>query len=537
MPQIFRFLKVLGLVVAGLLATLLLTITAADWPAAPAPRPAEWAADSASVRVVPGAQYARGGLWQALFGRHYRAWWAAPATVPVLRLATAVPGGLVPVQSGGSNQSHTLRLCATNGRQYVLRSVDKDLSAALPDGWKRNLLRGLLKDQTSATQPYGAYPAARLAEAAGVLHANPRLVFVGNDAGLGKFRAEFGNALYLFEERPDGDQTPVASFGHSPNVLNSAHMLAQLRERPTGYVLARDYLRARLLDMLLGDWSRREDQWRWASFPLPGRRAFRPVPRDRDQAFFLFDDGLITGLVSRFVPKYQTFRADVGPANVDGLTRTARNLDRTLLTGLDAAAFQQVADSLASALTDSVLVRAFATGPPETRAAIAARLLPMLQARRAQLPAVAGKYFKLLNEHAWVLGTDQAERFVLSPGGSGGLRVQMLARRPGRPDSLLLDRLFEPGLAASVQVFGLAGDDVFELRGNLPKTPVLELYPGHGRNQLLIASGTSAPSLTWYYDPASPTPRPAAGINCQPALRPVLTGSARGWLSQYNLAD
>ena len=527
----------LGLVVAGLFTALALTIATAHWPAAPAPRPAVWAADSASVRVVPGAQYARSGLWQALFGRHYRAWWATPATVSVLRLATAVPGGLVPVQAGGSYQSHTLRLRAPDGRQYVLRSVDKDLSAALPPGLKKNLLRGLLKDQTSATQPYGAYPAAHLAAAAGVLHTNPRLVYVGHDPGLGAFRAEFGNALYLFEERADGDQRKVASFGYSPNVLNSAHMLAQLRARPSSYVPSRDYLRARLLDMLLGDWSRREDQWRWASFPGRGRWAFRPVPRDRDQAFFQFDDGLITRLVSWFVPKYQTFHSLIDLDNVDGLTRTARNLDRTLLTGLDAATFRQVADSLVAALPDSVLTRAFASGPPETRAAIAAHFVPLLRARRAQLPAVARQYFELLNKQAWVLGTDQAERFVLSSGGAGGLRVQVLARRAGRPDSLLLSRVFEAGVTAAVQLFGLAGNDVFELRGNLPTAPAVELYPGHGHQQIMIPRGMHAKSVTWYFDPAQPTAPLPAGFRNVPNARPGHSADARGWLRNYNLGD
>ena len=157
-----------GLVLAGGLAL-------CSWPApAPGPIPVIWAADSASVRVAPGPQYARGAVWRTFFGQHYRTWWNAPVTVPVLHLATAVPGGLVPLQAGGSYQTHTLRLRASDGREYVLRSVDKDMSAALRPGWQKILLRGLLKDQTSATQPYGAYPVAYLAETAGVLHANPR---------------------------------------------------------------------------------------------------------------------------------------------------------------------------------------------------------------------------------------------------------------------------------------------------------------------------------------------------------------------------
>ena len=502
-----------------------------------APPPATWAADSTSVRVAPGPQYARGAVWRLFFGQHYRAWWNTPVTVPVLRLATAVPGGLVPLQAGGSYQSHTLRLRAPDGRQYVLRSVDKDMSAALPPGWKKNLLRGLLKDQTSATQPYGAYPAAYLAQAAGMLHANPRLVYVGADGGLGKFKGEYGNALYLLEERPDGDQRAVASFGHSPRVVNSAHMLAELRRQPGCHVPARAYLRARLLDLLLGDWSRREDQWRWASFPEPGRVAYRPVPRDRDQAFFLFDDGLITRLVSWFAPKYQTFRGSIQLENVEGLTTTARALDRTLLTSLSSADFRQVADSVRAALGDAVLARAFAQGPPETRAAIAAQFVPLLRARREQLPAVAQRYFELLNREAWLIGTDQAERFVLSGAGGGLLRVQMLARRPGRPDSLLLARTFAVPITKTLDLYGLGGDDRFELRGALPASIVVRLYPGAGRDEVQTRPGATPGDVTWYAQPAAQLKSRAAGVLLEADPHPELTANARAWLQRYNLHD
>ena len=501
------------------------------------PPPAHWAADSASVRVVPGPQYARSAVWSAFFGQHYRSWWNTPVTVPVIRLASAVPGGLVPLQAGGSYQSHTLRLRAPDGREYVLRSVDKDMSAALHPGWKKNLLRGLLKDQTSATQPYGAYPAAFLAEAAGVLHANPRLVYVGADPGLGKFNAEYRDALYLLEERPDGDQRPVASFGHSPNVVNSAHMLAALRRSSRCYVPARAYLRARLLDLLVGDWSRREDQWRWASFPTPGSVAYRPVPRDRDQAFFLFDDGLITRLVSWFAPKYQTFRGSIRLENVDGLTATARALDRTLLTSLSAADFRQVADSVRAALADSVLARAFTQGPPETRAAIAARFVPALQARREQLPMVAQRYFELLNKEAWLIGTDQAERFVLSGADGGKLRVQMLARRAGRPDSLITNRTFATATTNTLDLYGLGGNDRFEVRSGLPVGIAVRVYQGAGQNQLLVSRGATPGDVTWYLVPGEKLTHLPAGVQVEADPHPALTANAKAWLARYNLDD
>ncbi len=517
----------------GAAAVLLASCAEHTAPAGAAPR---WSTDSTTVRMAAGPQYARSTAWQFFFGTHYRSIWATTVTVPVLRLATAVPGGLVPMQAGGSYQSHTLRLHAPDGREYVLRSVDKDMSAALSPGWKRNLLRGLLKDQTSATQPFGAYPAAQLAEAAGVLHANPRLVFVGPDAGLGKFKAAYANALYLFEERPDGDQRLVASFGHSPRVVNSAHMLAALRRWPGAHVPARAFLRARLLDLLVGDWSRREDQWRWATFSQAGRVAYRPVPRDRDQAFFLFDDGLVTRLVSWFAPKYQTFRATIGLENVDGLTTTARALDRTLLTSLSANDFREVADSVRASLSDAALVRAFNAGPPETRARLAARFVPMLRARREQLPAVAQQYYALLNKQAWLIGTDQAERFILSEAG-GSLRVQLLARRPGRPDSLVVERTYNRKITPRLDLYGLGGDDVFELRGTLPQGIAVHFYDGAGRNQVITTPGATPGDVTWYTGPGERLTSRPAGVQIEADPHPELTANGRAWLHRYNLSD
>ena len=494
-------------------------------------------ADSATVRLAAGPQYARGAVWRFFWGAHYRDIWTMPVTVPVLRLATAASGGLTPVKSGGSYQSHTLRLRAANGRQYVLRSVDKDASAALPAGWRRQLLGGLMKDQTSVGQPYGAYVAAALANAAGVYHTNPRLVYLPDDPALEKFRAEFANALYLLEERPDGDQRSVASFGRSPEVVNTAQMLTALRQRASAQVVARAYLRARLLDIVLGDWSRREDQWRWASFPQPGRVSYRPIPRDRDQAFFLFDDGVITRVISWFLPKFHSFHARIRPGTVDGLTATARALDRTLLASLSADDFRQEADSLQRRLTDAAIAQALKAGPAETQASTGAQLGPKLRARRAQLPAVARRYYEIMAQEAWVVGTDNAERFIISGAGPGRLRVQLLARRSNQPDSLVAERTYDRRDTPRLDLYGLGGDDIFELRGPLAAGPAVRIYDGSGHDQVLAAPGVAPAEIIWYTSPdgdARPLP-PGVIIEADP--HPELTADALAWLKRYNLAD
>ena len=507
-------------------------------PMAVVPAAPRWAPDSATVRVAPGPHYWRTAWWRFWWGRHYRAEWATPVTVPVLRLATAVPGGLMPRRMGGSYQSTTLRLVARDGHEFVLRSVDKDMSAALPTGWVRRLLGGLMKDQTSASLPYGAYIAAPAAEAVGVLHANPRLMYLPDDPALGPFRARFANALYLLEERPDRDQRGRASFGNSPDVVNSARMLTQIRRRPRAQVPPRAYLRARLLDMWLGDWSRREDQWRWASFPEAGRTLYRPIPRDRDQAFFLFDDGVSTRLLSWCLPKFQSFHATIRPANVDALTTTARTLDRTLLAPLSAEDFRQEADSLRLLLSDEVIMHALATGPAETRGLVAARLAPLLRARRASLPAVARRYFEILAREAWVVGTDRAERFVVSGVGPGQVRVRLLARRPGQPDSLLSQRTYDRQYTRAINLYGLGGNDVFVLEPPLRSGIALNLYDGTGTDQVVNRARFSADigDVTWFTRPAARLPANGS-VHTEPDPHPELSTDGAAWLRRYRLRD
>ncbi len=57
-------------------------------------------------------------------------------------------------------------------------------------------------------------------------------------------------------------------------------------------------LRARLLDMLIADWDRHFDQWRWATRDTGQGKLYIPIPRDRDQAFF-YSDGLILKYMSK----------------------------------------------------------------------------------------------------------------------------------------------------------------------------------------------------------------------------------------------
>ncbi|MFC7668768.1 hypothetical protein ACFQT0_16380 [Hymenobacter humi] len=508
-------------------------------PAPAASAASQWSPDSSTVLRAAGPQYARGKVWRFFFGKHYRDVWALPVTAPVLRLATAQPGGLGPLQAGGSYQSKTLRLCAINGQEYVLRSVDKDASAALPAGWRRRALGPLMKDQTSAAQPYGAYVAAQAAEAAGVLHTNPRLVYVPQDSALGKFQTRFADALYLLEERPDGNQTAVASFGHSPRVVSTAHMLADIRRQPRARVVARAYLRARLLDMWLGDWSRREDQWRWASFPQPdGATTYRPIPRDRDQAFFSSTMASLRGWFRGLCPSTTAFTPPFGP--VPSTASAPPPAPSTAPCSATSAPRISGRKPIRSGFDSPMRPLPRPSPPPPRRPGPSwrASLSPAARPARAA-PAVAQRYYKVLAGESWCVGTDRPERFELSAADPGRLRVRTFAIRPNLADSLISERQYNRRDTYQLNVYGLAGNDVFELKAPLKSGIEVHIFDGDGQDRLLnhATSATDVRNVTWHSSSDGNTSANNLGVKIEPNAEAQLTANYLGWLRRYNLND
>lgn len=490
------------------------------------------------MRVAAGPQYQRGAVHQFFWGKHYRKLWALPISVPVLNLRTVVPGGLVPVREGGSFQTKNLRLIDTAGVQYVLRSVDKDATKALPEGLQNGPIGRLMKDQTSVIHPYGAYIVPRLAQAVGVYHTNPRLVYIADDPALGEYRKAFANALYLMEERPEGNQSQIASFGYSPRVESSRRVFTNLVTSSQFRVEARQYLRARLFDMWLGDWSRREDQWRWASFAAPsGTVSYRPIPRDRDHAFFKFNDGLLTHIIGWVKSNYQTFDKTIRLNDVEGLNRAAYPMDKSLLVYLTREDFRQVADSMRQQLSDAVIKEALAVWPQEVYALSGAEFEEKLQSRRAQLPQVAAKFYELLARNPEMPGTDQPERFVIEVPAPQQVRVSVYRSGTAQPDSLIGRRTFLTTETHTLNLFGLSGHDVFEIRAVPGPDCTLGLYDGAGQDLIYTApsEATKSSRLTFFDSGDGNTVRVSKAIKIERYRPAAEEFDGAGWLLRHRL--
>jgi hypothetical protein len=433
------------------------------------------------VVMAPNAHYDTGWLHRVFFGSHYRDLWATPIELERLDLATEA-GGLTPTGRGGGQQTCSLRFKGRDGRVYVARSVDKDPSAILPPELRGTVANSIVRDQISASHPAGALVVTPLVTAAGVPHTNPRLLQIPPDAELGSF-SDFAGMVVLFEERPGTGEDDLVVPG-AVRVINSDNLFKRVEDSSKDQVDAEALLRARLMDAFLGDWDRHRDQWRWATFDSSAPRRWRPVPRDRDQAFVRFD-GLLLAIARSQAPQLVNF----GPKypGMTGLTWNGRELDRRFLVGLEKPVWERVASEIQGALTDSVIAEAVAAMPVEFQPLDSARLTDALRGRRDRLPEAARRFYRLLAGEVDVHATDEADLVVIDADGAQSALVTIAPRKGGSP---WYSRRFHKGETGELRLYLHGGADSVMATGKAPFT--VRIIGGKGQDAVTLEDGARA---------------------------------------------
>lgn len=475
-----------------------------------------------TVSVVPSTSYRAGGFHRFLLGSGYRDLWALPIRVEVLDM-DAYAGGLEPVERGGGAQTRSLRMRGADGQIHLFRSVDKDATQALDPLIRESLAADILQDQIAHLLPSSALVVDPILEAAGVLHAAPRLFVMPDDPRLGEFRESFAGLLGLVEVRPDEGDDGVVGFAGSTRVVGSESFLDRIEDDQDDVIDAEAYLRARLLDVLVGDWDRHPDQWRWAAFDSAGTRRWLPIPRDRDWALSRLD-GMMALAVAGIWPHYTGFRPGFPPAW--RATWSARRLDRELLAELDRTSWDAEVADLQERLSDEVIDRAVEAMPRPHRERIGEDIAAALRARRDALDDVAADYYALLASEPDVYATDQeelAEARVLADG-SVRLTLAPASDRGAAAGPAFFDRTFVPGETEEVRVY-LRGDDDWFIASGEGATPIVVRVVGGGGDDHF--EDRSAAKVARIYDDRGDNT--GSGIDAHPYERPLDLANPAHW--------
>jgi len=443
--------------------------------------------------VVAGAHYRAGWLHRLFLGAHYRDLWATPLEVEVLDLSRFA-GGLTPTGCGGRRQTKVLRLLGKDGRQYVFRSVDKDPTLALPPELRATFAKALVQDQISSAHPGAPLVVAPLLDAAGVLHVEPRIALVPDDPRLSGFDCvPPGFKLGMIEERPTEPPDNDVGFAGAAELAGTKKLFEHLEHSSRHRVDSRAFLAARLMDVFIGDWDRHQDQWRWARFDSGDVHWWRPIPRDRDQAFARLD-GFLVWLTGFYWPQLIGFGDDY--PSIWRLTFTGEVPDRRLLVDLEKPVWDSVARTIQARLTDSVIDAAVRRLPPEYFRPSGPALTRALRRRRDHLREVSDRYYALLAGVVDIHATDERDIAIIERLGGGRVAVRLSADGAAAP---YYRRTFDRRETEEIRVYLHGGDDRLIVRGSPGSGggPRLRVIGGGGDDEL---TDSSRAGRTQFYD-------------------------------------
>lgn len=440
----------------------------------------------------------RSKFFQLIWGERYRKYYGTEVTVPIVELDTLF-GGLEPVRAGGGQQTKSLRLRHDSGKEYVMRSLRKQAerflqAMAFKDQYiigefEETYTEGLLEDFYTGAHPYAPLTIPPLSEAAGVFHTNPKLYYIPKQPALGDFNADFGDELYLLEEHVSKGHEDLKSFGYAEDIKSTYDFLDKLRADEK-YTLDTDlYIRARLFDMVIGDWDRHQDQWRWAEFEISEDSVvYKPIPRDRDQVYSIMGDGLLMNVSMSIIPalkKMEGFRDQI--RNVRMFNSNPYSLDMALLSETTYDSWQRQVEHLKSNLTPEVISASLNELPAAVRDDHVSRIKSVILNRLKDLDKIANDYFKALNRAAIVVGTDKDD--IIEINGLPGRRTEVKAFRniKGKKGKLFYHKIFDRELTREIWIYGLGDDDIFMAGGDADNHIRIRIVGGDGTDKYDIS--------------------------------------------------
>jgi hypothetical protein len=397
-------------------------------------------------------------LHRMLFGENYRKEWAAETKLPVIKLSK-IHGGLMPLKIGGGFQTNSLRLVDKNGKEWVLRSVEKSPEKILPEALRETFAKDWVDDAMSAQHPFSALVVPPLAKAAGVPHAVPIIGVVSDDPNLGEYVSIFANKICLLEEREPAGETD-----------NTPKMIKNL-DKDNDYKLdGLALFRAKLLDLLVGDWDRHSDQWRWTKEDINGSKLYGAVPRDRDQVFYV-NQGILPYMASRawVAPNLQGFGGKI--KNVNYSLWKTNFLDPYPGSQLSYEEWTKAVKTFVAAETDDVLEEGLRKLPKAAYDLRHDQLLSQLKERRDEIPSAMDEYYRFKNEIVDVRVSDKNELVTVNGTADNGIQIIVnKISKLGVVEEVLMEKTFDPKITKEIRLYLGAGSD--ELVLNNQTSPI-----------------------------------------------------------------
>ncbi|ULC60119.1 metallophosphoesterase [Flaviramulus sp. BrNp1-15] len=438
-------------------------------------------------------------FFESVWGDHYRDIYSTKIKAKVATLDTLY-GGLEVVRKGGGHQTRSLRLKTKDGRELNMRALRKSATQYLQtvlfkdtyiqDEFEKTAIEGLILDFYTAAHPYAFTVVPDLSDAAKIFHTNPKLYFIPKHKHLGEFNKEYGGELYMIEERPEDNYADERNFGYADDIESTHDIIEKVREDEKHKIAEDAFVKARLFDMLIGDWDRHQDQWRWAQFDQAnGDKYYHPIPRDRDQVFSNFDGALldVMKIISGSTKQLQVY--DEKLEDIEWMNSAGIKIDRVLIQDANKEVWLEQAKFLQDNITDEVIEKAFTKVPEEVKDKTLEEIKVKLKGRRANLQDIATGYYNYLNELVILTGTDKDDFIEVIRTGDEETRIIISRIIDGEKGEVIVDKIYNREITKEIWIYGLDDKDIFEVTGKANNLIFTRLIGGQENDTYRIKNG------------------------------------------------
>lgn len=453
--------------------------------------------DSEIKRSVFGKSVSRkSDVYEFLWGKHYKKYYKQNISIQVATLDTLF-GGLKPLGLDTEHATNSLLLVDKNGKEFVMTPLEKDAnsffkSIAYKNDNSKNqatnaLSEDFLRDYFTTIHPFTPLVIPTLSKAIQVSATQPGLYYIPNQNLLGKYNTDFGGALYYVSAKTNATQKSNPNFGKPTSIIDTDEMLHLIRTNKNHKLDKENYIRARLLDMLIGDWDRQAKNWRWGVFQENNNVVYRPIPINRDQAFAKYD-GAFLKLLKTVPAMGQMYSYSYNHPNPKKFNEQAYALDLALLSSVDEKLWVEQAKFIQENLTNDIINKAFLKLPYELQDETTTKLKLNLRNRIKKLPQTAQQYQKILDKKVLVVGTLENDVFVINRL-SGGRTTVVVYNGKKIPANIIFERTFYKNQTKEIWLFGLEGKDEFSMEGNESKAIKIRMIGGLSQDSYVVEDG------------------------------------------------
>lgn len=451
-----------------------------------------------TTTAYPKEETERSSAYEWFWGDHYRAIYGTDIEVTVHTLDELM-GGFTIERKGGGHQTRSLRLIDPNGRNFALRAVRKSAvqflqsvafkDTFIEDDFRDTVTEDFILDFYTSSHPFGAFVIGDLSDAIGLYHTNPYLFYMPKHPELGKYNEEFGDELYIIEERPDNGFLDVASFGNPDSIDSTYDVFENLRKDEKYKMDEPAFIKARLFDMLVGDWDRHFDQWRWARFDMSDdKKIYRPIPRDRDQVFSNYD-GALFDLLKLIMPSTKQFQEFDGPLkDIKYINLAGIKIDRTFTQTSGREVWLEQAKFIQDNLSDAIIDQAFLKLPKEVQNQVSEEIKSKLKERRGYLLEIAERYYEYLDNLVILTATDKDDYIEITRENDATI-VAISRIKDDQVQPPFKKRRILSKQTKEIWVYGLDDDDRFVVNGKGNNPIRIRVIGGQNNDVYTIENG------------------------------------------------